>query len=51
MSELGYENAVEAIKSDQEAAIKDAANEICKLRTTAKTFREESPVGPLRATA
>ena len=32
-------------KSDQEPAIKDLENEVSKLRTTAKTMKEESPVG------
>ena len=45
LNELGYENLDVTIKTDQEPAIKDLVNEVIKLRGTAKTMKEESPVG------
>ena len=45
LRELGYEHMDVIIKTDQEAAIKDVLNEVCKIRMAVKTFREESPVG------
>jgi hypothetical protein len=45
LSELGHQNLDVSLKSDQELAIKDLMNEGIKLRTTARTMKEESPVG------
>ena len=45
LNELGYEDLDVTLKSDQEPAIKDLVNEVSKLRTTAKTMKEESPGG------
>jgi hypothetical protein len=45
LNELGYEGVDVTIKTDQEPAIKDLVNEVVKLRSTARTMKEESPFG------
>jgi hypothetical protein len=44
LGKLGYETVDVALKTDQESVIKDLVNEVGRLRTTAKTFKGESPV-------
>lgn len=45
LRELGLEHQEVVFKSDQEAAIGDLLNEVCKKRIPANSFIEQSPVG------